>query len=239
MKLILDKNFVQETQKYTKEQDKALKFKGWTAGWEEIELVDMENESIAPMVRFLAQWKKKKISWLLIWGAGLLILIFFGLMIFLLIWWDTQKVQPKNEVIQPVNKIVESKPDIQIIKTETETEDEKQTSWSLEMLNELDMFKEMKDSAEIETLKLTYEVDRLKVELSEKTKSEEKLTNMVNNLENEVNILNTRKSEGATDDFIYYLWESIYKRCEQPTTELAIEKCKTLYFNYLEYAKNR
>ncbi len=234
MKLILDKNFVQETEKYTKEQDKALKFKGWTADWEEIELVDMENESIAPMVRFLAQGKKKKISWLLIWGAGLLMLIFFGLMIFLLMGSSTTS-QPTREVIQPIQKVTESKPDIEVIKTETENE----TSWALEIANEIDMFEDMKDSAELEAVKLNYEVERLKVEVEEKTKANEKLTNMVNNLEAELNILSTRKSEGATDDFIYYLWDSIYKRCEQPTTDLAIEKCKTLYFNYLEHAKNR
>ena len=49
-----------------KVENKSLKFKGWTIDWEEIELVDLESNKIAPIVRFLAEGKKKKLSWLLI-----------------------------------------------------------------------------------------------------------------------------------------------------------------------------
>lgn len=236
MKLILDKNFIQETKEYTKEHEKAVKFNGWTADGEEIELVDMESNKIAPIVRYLAEGKKKKLGWLLILWAGLLLFIFFAIMLFVLWPKDKVKLEPVNEIITPV---IQTVPVVEIKKIETETETEKETSWSLEMANEVDMFEDMKNEAEIQTLKLSYEVERFKIQLEDIQKDNEKLTKLVNNLEQENIILSTRKSEGATDNFIYYLWDEIYKKCKQPTTEGIIKNCKTLYFNFLEYDKNR
>lgn len=238
MKLILDKNFIQETEKYTKEQEKVIKFKGWTADGEEIELIDMESNKIAPIVRFLAEGKKNKLSWLLIWWAGFLMLVFFGLLMYLMTSWSTTQVvwQPAKITKEIV---IDKKPVVEIIKTETETETEKATSWSLELLNEVDMFKDMKDSAEIETIKMSYELDRTKLQVNELLKDKEKLTLMVNNLEGENLKLKTREVEGATDEFIYYLWDMTYSRCKKPTTPEKIENCKTLYFNFLEYGENR
>lgn len=234
MKLILDKNYIQEVEKPTKEQEKGVKYHWYTFEWEQIELYDMEANKIAPIVRFLAEWKKGKISWLLISLAWWLLVVFFVLMLFLMWPSSETKTNPVNEVpLTPVNQT----PVAQVVKTETETETEKETSWALQLANEVDMFKDQKTDAENEVLRLNYEIERLNITLKAKLEENKELLAENNSLKEELENLQTRKIESATDEFIYYLGDSVYKSCKQPTTEEKIENCKTLYFNFLEYGK--
>lgn len=231
---ILDKNFVQEVEEIDKKHKTAIFYNGRDLEGEKIKIVDLEANKIAPIVRFLAEWKKRKLSWILIAIAGLLLFIFFWLMVYVL--YPDKAPPPTPIPAKPTpTQVVKPKPDIEVVKTEKENE----TSWSLELFNEVDMMTDLKNNAELETIQRNYEIERLKVDLVEEQKENEKLTNMVNNLENELTLLKTRKTESATDEFIYYLWDSFYDRCKQPTTDMMIENCKTLYFNFLEYGKNR
>jgi hypothetical protein len=51
--------------------------------------------------------------------------------------------------------------------------------------------------------------------------------------------LSSKEKTGVSDDFLYYLWQNFYTKCETTKDETIIDNCKTLYFNYLEYDKNR
>lgn len=241
MKLLLDKNFVREIDpkdKSIKDLKNVVKYNGFTNDGEQIELFDKEADKIAPIVRFLAEWKKKKLSWLLIGLAWFLLFIFFVIMIIIFYPKDTQEPWAPLQVVNTV-PLQSTSPEVEIVKTETKTENETETSWALELANEADMYQDMKNNAELEVIKLNYEIDRLNIELQEKIRENEKLTILNNSLTEEIEILNTRKNQGATDEFIYYLWDTTYNKCKKPTTVEMIEKCKTLYFNYLEYAENR
>ena len=67
MKLILDKNFITETSNIEKDVIKrSIKYEGRNLKGENIELYDMEAGKIAPIVRFLIEGKKSKISIFLI-----------------------------------------------------------------------------------------------------------------------------------------------------------------------------
>lgn len=242
MKLILDNNFVQETEKFTKEQDNAVKYKWFTAEWEAIELIDLEADKIKPIVRFLIEWKKNKISLFMIIWIGVLLFFTFILFYFLLFSGNTQTKTPElvaTQNLTPINETENQTPIVEVTKTENINDDwVNETSWALELANEVDTQKDMKQEAELEAIRLNYENDRLQIELDEKQKEIEKLKMLVNKYEQDIELLNTRKTENATDEFIYYLWDSLYSKCQEPTTHEAIEKCKTLYFNFLEYGKN-
>jgi hypothetical protein len=148
-------------------------------------------------------------------------------------WPSSNNIQVKNETIKPV----ETKPAVEIVKTETQTKTQKETSWALELANEVDMVKDQKTSAENEVLRLNYEIERLNIAFEAKKEENKILKEENEKLKKENDILKTRKTEGATDEFIYYLGDSVYQMCQNPTTEEKIDKCKTLYFNFLEYGK--
>lgn len=235
IKLILDKNFITEVEKVDKEYiKKSVLYHGRDLDWQEIELYNMEDWKVAPIIRFLVEGKKKT-SWLLIILAWVLLLVFFGIMVFILMPKDKEIVKTtpleQNTVIKTDDKKEIIKEIIPVEKTENKE--------NFELFNEVSMMSDLKNKAEVETLKYKYELDRLKLELQEKNKTIEKLNNVNNNLNNDIKLLNTRKTQNATDDFIYYLWDNIYKKCEISIDEKIIDNCKNLYFNYLDYAKNR
>lgn len=239
MKLILDKNFIQEVKEYPKEFKKGLKYTGYNLKWDLIELHDVEANEIAPIVRFLATGKKNKISLLLIIWAGFLLLVFFVLIYFGLnsgwSWWqvvNTPSIPAGQVVSTPETKEVENI--ATITKTETETEDFKETSWGLNLINEVDLYKDMSSEAWLEIERLNFIIEKKDLEI-------EKLTNMVNNLEEEKSLLlqenkklETRKINNPTDEFIYFLWEYLYKKCDKETSEEKINACQKIYYNFLE-----
>lgn len=231
MKLILDKNFISEVEKVDKEYvKKAVLYHGRDLEWQEIELYNMEDWKVAPIIRFLVEGKKKT-SWLLIILAWIMMLVFFGLMVYILMPKEEQIVKTTPLQQNTVIKTEEKNPIIEVEK--------KETNQNLELFNEVSMMSDLKNKSEIETLKYKYELDRIKLELEEKNKTIEKLNININDLNFNIKSLKTRKTESATDDFIYYLWDNIYKKCENSIDEKIIDNCKNLYFNYLEYAKNR
>ena len=235
IKLILDKNFITEVEKVDKEYvKKSVLYHGRDLEGQEIELYNMEDWKVAPIIRFLVEGKKKT-SWLLIILAGILLLVFFGLMVFVLMPKEKEVISTAPLKQDTVVKTEEIKP---IVK-EKISEEKEEIKQNLELFNEISMMSDLKNKAEVKTLKYKYDLDRLKLELQEKNKTIEKLNNVVNNLNNDIKLLNTRKTETATDEFIYYLWDNIYKKCENSIDDTVIDNCKNLYFNYLEYAKNR
>ena len=236
MKFVLDKNFAREVKDISKEDIKKSVLYPWiTLKGEEVELYNMEDWKIAPIVRFLVQWKKKA-NWLLFLIVGILLLLFFGVVVYAFYPKEEIKVIDTIPLIsEPVIK-TETKTEI---KTDTETETEKQNNWNMELFNEVDTMRNLKSSAELETLQTKYELNRLRIELEEKTKINEKLVSTINNLKEDLKVLNTRKLESPEDNFVYYLWDVTYKRCENTADKTIIENCKTLYFKFLEYAKNR
>ncbi len=239
MKLILDKNFITEVEKVDKEYIKnAVLYHGRDLDWQDIQLYNMEDWKVAPIIRFLVEWKKKT-RWLLIILAWILLLVFFAVMVYILM---PKKENLVNNVPLQQNTVIKTddkNPTVEVVKTEKEIDNKKETTRNLELFNEVDMMKDLKNKSEIETLKVKYELERLKLELDEKNKIIEKLNININDLNNSINLLNTRKTKNATDDFIYYLWDNIYKKCENSIDEKILDNCKNLYFNYLEYAKNR
>lgn len=237
MKLILDKNFIQEVEEFPKETKRGFKYRWYLAEWEEVELYDVEANEIAPIVRFLATGKKNKVSWLLIIIGWLISLVFF----IIVIYFMTSKSEPQQWFVQPqITKEVPlestaEQPEVEIVKTETETEEWTETSWGLNLMNEVDTYKDLSNEARIEIERLNYQVDLKDIEIN-------KLTNMVNNLQientelrNQVSVIDNRNAETPTDEFIYYLGDMLYKKCKKETDEKQIQNCQQIYYKFLEY----
>jgi len=232
MKLILDKNFIKEKKDIWKDIVKgAVKYDWRLLNGEAIELYNMQDGEIAPIVNFLIKGKKSKISWLLIIGAGVLLFVFFFIMFLIL------KPAPEVEPIKtPVIVQPEVKPEV---KPEIETQ-----QISFEMINEFEVMENMKKEAELETLNLFYELQGEKLETKRLANEIEKLKNENTELNTELErlkLLNKnieqRIIEKPEDEFIYYLGDITYERCKNPANVDLLRKCETLYFNYLQYEK--
>ena len=114
-----------------------------------------------------------------------------------------------------------------IKETEKETEIDEN---KIELLNEVDMMRELKNSAELETEKTLFSLEFEKLE-------REKLQLQVETLTQENELLRYREINSPADEFIYYLGDITYKKCEKPLDEEILRKCEKIYFNYLEYKK--
>jgi len=227
MKLILDKNFIQEKETIEKEIIKtAVRYDGRTKDGETIELYDVEAGKIAPIVRFLIEGKKSKVSLFLIIGIGLLLVLFFALMAFLL--WPKKEI----EVVAPV--IPKSDP---VIKTEIIEKENPGFNFDLEVLNEIDTMRWQKNQAEIETERLLYKMELKTFENEKLIAENEKLIADLKEITELYEKTEKRNINSPADEFIYYLGDLTYQRCKRPTEEQMLRKCENIYYNFLEYEK--
>ena len=128
-----------------------------------------------------------------------------------------------------------------IKETEKETEIDEN---KIELLNEVDMMRELKNSAELETEKTLFslefeklEREKLQLQVETLTQENEKLQLQVETLTQENELLRYREINSPADEFIYYLGDITYKKCEKPLDEEILRKCEKIYFNYLQYKK--
>jgi len=237
MKFILDKNFVKEVTTISKDKIKSsVLYEGRNLRGNKIELYDMEAWKIAPIVRFLIEWKKSKLSLFLIIGIGLLIFVFSWLIAYLL-WPTPEKLTPTL----PNNDINRSRVVDPVIPTK---EENKENNFNLEILNELDTFRGLKNEAELETERLTYklelknlEKEKLSNKILDLEEENKKLTQNVLELKENNKIINKRNIDAPADAFIYYLGDIAYEKCQNPLDSEILRKCESIYYNYLEYEK--
>lgn len=241
--LILDKNFINEVDKIEKDHKNAVVYPWKMLNWDSFLLYNMEDGKIAPIVRFLISWRKK-INFFLIFWSIFLFIIFLWIIIFLFL--------PKNEVKKNIAQT-------ETVKTVLPVEDKKniidqdsinknyidQDKFNFEVINEIDTMRGLKQQAELEVLETKFELSRLKIEYNDKIKQNEKLISDIDILKkslieknNIINDFNVKKNNSPADNFIYYLWNNFYSKCEKTKDEKIIENCKTLYFNFLEYGKD-
>ena len=108
MKLVLNKNFIKEVDKLDYEEKKGVVYEWYDKQWNNIELYHVEAWKVAPIVRYLITWKKRKINWFI-----LIIAIIFSLLILSGLWYflfsnnEEKQVQPvviqqEEQVIKPM-----------------------------------------------------------------------------------------------------------------------------------------
>ena len=208
MKLILNQNLVTEVTKVPlKVQKNAVCYNGRDKEGENIELYDVEAWKVAPIVRYLITWKKKRLNiWLI------LLAIFFSL---LLIWWITlfflggDKTTPT-----PAQRPIEIKEQVKGVTLENSA-----TIKIKELEEKIIMTNDQLVMAEEEIVRLT------KMEVIPEIITEEKI------IEVEKEVLRDLNED---EKFIMYLGNIIYNKCQSPEFE---EKCSKIYFNFLKYAK--
>ena len=211
MKLILDQNLVTEVTKVPlKVQKNAVCYNGRNLEGEDIELFDVEGGKIAPIVRFLITWKKKRFNiWLILWAILLSLILIVGVVMF--VFWNKKEITTPKQTLTPVKTTIQKdvKPivlewtDVKELKQELE-----KVNWQLAM-------------AEDEIVRLNSVVDDKKTEVI----YEEKLVEVEKEVLRDLN---------DDERFIMYLWNIIYKKCQLPEFE---DKCSKIYFNFLKNAK--
>ena len=217
-------------------------YKWYNKDWEEIEAYYMDEKTLKPMVRELLEDDTSlNIKWILILIAFIIWIIFIWYMFFG--WNDKQEVsevvnQVERQQVMPNNQ---DKIDSLVEKEEVEKEEVEKNKNQINELNWL------KQQSEIETLRLSYKNEELSLkvlELSNKNNSlleenniikfkNEELENEIKRLTYMVNEKKNRLINYPEDQFIYYLWDHLFYKCENTADDKLRTKCKDLYYNFV------
>lgn len=234
MKLILEQNRINEVEKVPKETvEKSVVYNWRTIDGEEIQVFDLENWKLAPIVRYLIESK-----W---WGSMIWIIVIwiFSVIIFLMIVWFVFSWTDKEPVKQTQNlPLVEIKENV--VNEEKEKEEIKPDNEDLLIQSEIQIYKDLAFEAETAYANLNYRNEQLRLNnlnlLNENTELKKKIENVetlkwtINMLESELKIKKKRELEAPEDGFVYYLWEYLYEKCEINKTN----PCLELYYDYLK-----
>lgn len=235
MKYLIEKNVIIPVDKVTKEiEGKAVVYSWYTHEWEDIDIYDLENWKLAPIVRYLIEWwdigGNKYLAWGIVWGLILL----FGLWFWIYSWTEEKPVvtAPVQLVEKPIAKTEEK---IEIIDN---TENE--------LKNEVEMMTGLKNEAELETLRNVFELEKKNINIAKLENSNSELFEKNTILKKELEILNEKVNNQVNriinspeDAFIYYLGDNVYQRCENANDEQILENCKDLYYKFIKYAENK
>lgn len=235
MKFLIDKNRVVEVEKVTTSiEEKSIVYSWYNKDWEEVEIFDLENWKLAPIVRYLIEWGDEKRSKLLIW----LIIWWLIALLWILIFafsWDEEINTNTNTNINNSQIIPTGDP---VKKTETKTEIETEINIESELRNEVEMMTGLKNEAEIETLRNVYELEKKEIEIQKLETKINELTENNNSLEEKLKNQTTRLIESPKDAFIYYLGDNVYEKCENALEPKILNNCKDLYYKYTRYVKD-
>lgn len=231
-KYLIEKNVLIPVEKVPKEvEENAILYTWYTLEGENIDVYDMENGKLAPIVRYLIEWwewkNNKILAFVMLWVG-----LFFILIIWFLVFWENEKPVPKIPIVNentilPNEKIEEEKEIIIIDNTEND------------LKNEIEVLKSNKNNTDIEKMRNLFELEKKNIEIQRLTIKNEELTE-----ENKILIENSKKPikriiETPKDAFIYYLGDNVYQKCESATQEKIIENCKNLYFEYKKHDEKR
>lgn len=231
MKFLIEKNVIVPISKVTKEiEERSIKYSWFTHEWDEIDVYDLENWKLAPIVRYLIEGDDNKKSFWLIWFV-LIWLIWFAIVLIILFSWNNDVPKEVKTETKEITKVVD-------LQTTDKKETETKTNQTNELMNEINMMSSLKDEAELKALKSNFEIEKRNIQIENLENEKLNLTNEIQRLKNIIATHTDRVINGPTDEFIYYLGDVTYKKCETTLNEQIKANCKDLYFNYLEYAKN-
>lgn len=248
---LIDKNHVTELKTVPKDLEKNwVNYTWYNDKWEKIAIYDLENSKLAPIVRYLIEWEGAGRNWKLIIIMTLIwIVILSGLLYwFLSIWNDNNnKVQPRvNNIIQ---KPIEDKKVVQQIEQDTWSTIKDNTN---ELQNEVDLYKWLKNDAELEATRVNYllqedkfKIDNLNAKINNLQENNKDLTDKniilsqkVDNYEKIIEQYKNDAFKSPIKSFIEYLWQMVYDNCESTKNEEKKANCQSLYYNFLKYVWN-
>ena len=243
-KYLIEKNVVIPVDKITDDiKQKSIIYSWYTNDWEEINIYDLENWKLAPIVRYLIEWWDEKgnkiLLWLIIWW-----LLFVAIILIIIFSWNDEVKKIDNNII---SKSIIPTWKIEIEKKEIKLPVEiKKDNFENELRNEIDMMTWLKKEAEIETLRINFELEKknitiqkLNIKNSDLLEKKLELEKEIEKLKDNVKISIKRIINEPKDGFIYYLGDNIYKKCENTLDEKILNNCKELYYKYMKYAENK
>lgn len=246
MKYLIEKNVVIPVEKITDDiEEKSIKYSWYNHDWKNIEIYDLENWKLAPIVRYLIEWWDEKRSNLLLWWMIWWMLLIAVILIIIFSWNDEVKKVENNVVTKSVFPIWNTKINEPKEKEEIIVE-VKENNFENELKNEIDMMSWLKKEAEIETLRINFElekknitIEKLNAKNNDLIEKKQELEKEIAKLENNVEISKNRIIKEPKDEFIYYLGDNIYQKCESALDDKILNNCKELYYKYMKYAENK
>ena len=237
MKFLIEKNIIVPVNKITKDiEEKSIKYSWYTHEGDEIDIYDLENWKLAPIVRYLIEWEDWKKNNLLLWGILIWLIVFAILLVVIFTWNSNETVKQEKTNITKVVPI-ETKKETET-KKEININDTNKTNTENELKNEVEMMTKLKNDSELQLLKNNFEIEKRNIKIQNLMTENGNLKEKLINLQNIIAEYKNRTINGPKDEFIYYLGDTTYEKCENTINDEIKANCKELYFNYLKYAKN-
>lgn len=252
MKIILENSSVLEVEKVKSETEKnAVVYNGFTKDGKQLELYDMDAWKIAPIVKYLITWRKRKNNIFLI--ILIILSVFFIVWIFAFVFLWSNNTESKQQVSeiekQQTQEIIKVKKEKQNAVDETTATASGVDDETIDVvyndslqITGVEHQQQVLDDMEREIFRLNEECKNEELqkqyddlqELFAELKGKYDLVTVDNNLLRKRNKELTETIENLpSDDFVYHLGNLIYKTCENDNiSEKMYEKCKELYFNF-------
>lgn len=250
-KFVLESNILSEVKKVNKAiEDNSVVYSWYTEDWERLEVYDMENWKIAPIVKYLITGQRQR-RWIWLYIIIIIWIIFIIWLFWVLFFWDDKKDTKTNTAtIKPVDTtVIQSKIDKQKVENvwpvdENMAIESQIDEWIINSVymplweNERQMAEELErlqnqiwedcqdDNLKMQLETLSKEFDNIVVQNDILNSKNEKLQNIVDNL--------------PSDDFVYYLGTKIYENCNKDDiSENYKKKCKDIFFDFQLNVKNK
>jgi len=200
--------------------------------WDKFEILDKDYWKSPELMRMLLAPKIKKtnfIKYIIVWGVTLLIFI-LTVVVFSYnsntakitnnTWIINKEVIPKHSEVIPIKK------EVVPIKENIQNKD----SWFIGFSQPL----KSKDQINFEKTAKMWEIDRLILENTKLREENTKLTIENTKLKENIQSQNIVNKDLTLEAFKMYLGNIVYKQCEKTWQEGLINKCKDLYYKYVQ-----
>ena len=152
--------------------ENSIVYTWFTIDWEKINAYDTENGKLAPIVRFLIedeQWSRNYFKMIIF---IFIFIIIIGLSIY---WFYPKDEKVNNPIITPIVKEAIKKEEIKPEIKEEKKEEIKENTWSVAKVSDEIKLLDLKNQAELQSLKLNFDIQALNIENKKLTDENKKL----------------------------------------------------------------
>lgn len=255
MELIISQNRVIETKEVSSELiNNSVIYKGLSLEWDEINIYDTEGGKIAPYVRYLLEGEQKGKSKIVFYAIISIIILI--LLLWLVFLFSSKETKSNNQNIPWISSNIQSLP-VPINKDEIKNEilneikknettihdaanDNNNEALSLESQKAIFQLESnymvLENSNNIlinKNISLAEQNEILFLESEKLKKDIIWYKEQIESLKNDLVKKSERENKQPNDEFIYFLWEYLYKNCELSDNTIK-DKCKEIYYNFLK-----